>query len=386
MSHSMTPDQDDPLRASLEPWIGKPMSSGGPAIAPDPVNIPMIRHWVDALDDHNPIYLDEARARASRFGGLVAPPAMLQTWTMGRPRLEGIAERGGSSSELDPDSPFVALAKAGLPGTLATNSELEFIRYLRPGDRLHATSALESISDRKTTGLGTGYFVTWMTRYFAGDPGGAAELVGRQRFRIFKFAPGKPAADPRAAAKERASTPPAASSTGASANATASSASSSAGMSAGTSASSSPASDSASSGGPALPSFALPVTTTRIVAGAIATRDFMPVHHDRDYARKQGAPDVFMNILTTNGYVARYVTDWAGSEAQLRSIKIRLGGPATPGTTLRFDGQVESEVTEGRERVLTVGLRAVNELGMHASGTVELSLPRRPNAAEGGMP
>jgi len=335
----MTPYDDDPLRASLEPWIGRPMSSGGPAYAPDPVNVPMIRHWVDALDDRNPIYLDEAAARASRFGGLVAPPAMLQTWTMGRPKLEGIAERGGSASEMDPESPFVALAKAGLPGTLATNSELEFVRYLRPGDALHSTSALESISERKTTGLGTGYFVTWMTSYFAGSD----ELVGRQRFRIFKFAPGKPAAG--TGAGDAAAKP------------------------------ASGAARETTNTGAALPSFALPVTTTRIVAGAIASRDFMPVHHDRDYARKQGAPDVFMNILTTNGYVARYATDWAGSEARLRSIRIRLGGPATPGTTLRFDGQVTSERSEGDERVVEVALRAVNELGMHASGSVELSLP-----------
>jgi len=335
----MTPYDDDPLRASLEPWIGRPMSSGGPAYAPDPVNVPMIRHWVDALDDRNPIYLDEAAARASRFRGLVAPPAMLQTWTMGRPKLEGIAERGGSASEMDPESPFVALAKAGLPGTLATNSELEFVRYLRPGDALHSTSALESISERKTTGLGTGYFVTWMTSYFAGSD----ELVGRQRFRIFKFAPGKPAAG--TGAGDAAAKP------------------------------ASGAARETTNTGAVLPSFALPVTTTRIVAGAIASRDFMPVHHDRDYARKQGAPDVFMNILTTNGYVARYVTDWAGSEARLRSIRIRLGGPATPGTTLRFDGQVTSERSEGDERVVEVALRAVNELGMHASGSVELSLP-----------
>ncbi|MEZ4333734.1 MAG: MaoC/PaaZ C-terminal domain-containing protein [Myxococcota bacterium] len=118
------------------------------------------------------------------------------------------------------------------------------------------------------------------------------------------------------------------------------------------------------------------MTTTRIVAGAIASRDFMPVHHDRDYARKQGAPDLFMNILTTNGYVARYVTDWAGSEACLQAIRIRLGGPATPGTKLRFEGRVEEERREGHERALTVRLQASNELGMHASGTVELTLPR----------
>jgi acyl dehydratase len=314
----------------------------------------MIRHWVDALDDHNPIYLDETRARASRFGGLVAPPAMLQTWTMGRPRLEGIADRGGSSSEMDPGSPFVALAKAGLPGTLATNSELEFLRYLRPGDQLHATSALETISERKTTGLGSGYFVTWMTSYFAGRD----ELVGRQRFRIFKFAPGGGAASSEARGAARAP--------GASRDPRDSAANSAA--------KASPSSASVPTGA-ALPAFDLPVTTTRIVAGALASRDFMPVHHDRDYARKQGAPDVFMNILTTNGYVARYVTDWAGSEAMLRSIKIRLGGPSTPGTTLRFSGHVSTESKTESERVLEVSLRAVNELGMHASGSVELTLP-----------
>lgn len=349
----MSPTQEDPLRASLEPWIGKPMSSAGPAVAPDPVNIPMIRHWVDALDDHNPIYLDEDRARASRFGGLVAPPAMLQTWTMGRPRLEGIAERGGSSSEMDPASPFVALAKAGLLGTLATNSELEFLRYLSPGDQLHATSALETISERKTTGLGSGYFVTWMTSYFAGRD----ELVGRQRFRIFKFAPGGGAAAGASDTRGAAGAP------GGSRDA------------AGRSAQPAKSAAAAAPAGVALPDFDLPVTTTRIVAGALASRDFMPVHHDRDYARKQGAPDVFMNILTTNGYVARYVTDWAGSEAMLRSIKIRLGGPSTPGTTLRFRGHVSAESKTEDERVLEVSLHAVNELGMHASGTVELTLP-----------
>ena len=83
--------------------------------------------------------------------------------------------------------------------------------------------------------------------------------------------------------------------------------------------------------GDELPVFVLPVTTTVIVAGAIASRDFMPAHHDPDFARAQGAPHMFMNILTTNGYVARYVTDWAGPEAQLRNIKIRLGAPAIPG-------------------------------------------------------
>ena len=129
--------------------------------------------------------------------------------------------------------------------------------------------------------------------------------------------------------------------------------------------------------GDELPPFELPVTATVIVAGAIASRDFMPAHHDPAFARAQGAPDVFMNILTTNGYVSRFVTDWAGPEAMLRSIKIRLGAPAVPGRPLRFSGRVVGKRDEGDACSIEVAIRASNDLGDHATGTVVLSLPRR---------
>jgi acyl dehydratase len=132
--------------------------------------------------------------------------------------------------------------------------------------------------------------------------------------------------------------------------------------------------------GDELPVFVLPVTTTVIVSGAIASRDFMPAHHDPDFARAQGAPHMFMNILTTNGYVARFVTDWAGPETQLRNIKIRLGAPAIPGKPLRFSGRVEKMSEDRDERVIEVSVRAANDLGDHATGTVLLGLP----LAEGG--
>ena len=128
--------------------------------------------------------------------------------------------------------------------------------------------------------------------------------------------------------------------------------------------------------GDALPAFELPVTSTVIVAGAIASRDFMPVHHDADYARSQGAPHMFMNILTTNGYVARFVTDWAGPEAMVRSIKIRLGAPAIPGKPLRFTGEVLQKGEEADECVVELAVRAANDLGDHATGTVVVSVPR----------
>ncbi len=179
----MADEEVDELRARLEAYVGKPM--GPPAVAPDAVNLPMIRHWVDALDDRNPVYLDEGFAATTRFGEIVAPPAMLQTWTMARPRIEGIAERGGAPVEMISDNPIPVLNEAGYVGTLATNSELEFVRYLRPGDQLHLTTEVESISNRKTTALGQGYFVTWVTTYMDGED----EVVGRQLFRILKFDP-----------------------------------------------------------------------------------------------------------------------------------------------------------------------------------------------------
>ncbi len=127
--------------------------------------------------------------------------------------------------------------------------------------------------------------------------------------------------------------------------------------------------------GDELPLFDLPVTSTVIVAGAIASRDFMPAHHDAEFAMGQGAPDLFMNIMTTNGYVSRFVTDWAGPEAMVRSIKIRLGAPAVPGQSLRFSGQVAQTSHEGDECVIEVAVRAANELGDHATGTVVVTLP-----------
>jgi acyl dehydratase len=127
--------------------------------------------------------------------------------------------------------------------------------------------------------------------------------------------------------------------------------------------------------GDELPPFELTVTSTVIVAGAIASRDFMPAHHDPIFAKAQGAPDMFMNILSTNGYVSRFVTDWAGPEAMVRSIKIRLGAPAVPGKPLRFSGRVAGKRDEGGECVLELAVRAANDLGDHASGTVVVSLP-----------
>ena len=121
----------------------------------------------------------------------------------------------------------------------------------------------------------------------------------------------------------------------------------------------------------------IPVTATVIVAGAIASRDFMPVHHDPEFAKKQGSPNMFMNILTTNGLCVRFLTDWAGPEAMVKRLAIRLGVPAFPDDPLRFTGTVTgaTEAADG-EGLIDVEFAGSNSLGDHVSGTATVSLLR----------
>ena len=127
--------------------------------------------------------------------------------------------------------------------------------------------------------------------------------------------------------------------------------------------------------GDELPPLFIDVTATVVVAGAIATRDFMPVHHDRNYANKQGAPEIFMNILSDTAYCSRFLTDWAGPEAMVRKLSIRLGVPAFAGSTLTYAGTVTAVSQIGTEGIIEISLRATNDLGDHVSGVAVIGLP-----------
>jgi hypothetical protein len=129
--------------------------------------------------------------------------------------------------------------------------------------------------------------------------------------------------------------------------------------------------------GDELPAMELNLTPTFVGAGAIATRDFMPVHHDKAYANGQGAPEIFLNIITDNGYCSRFLTDWAGPEAMVRKIAIRLGVPAFAHTKLRYTGSVVAKAQAGGEGLVEVQFRATNDLGDHVSGAGVVSLPLR---------
>ena len=184
----MSPRDERSLDERLQALVAEAKATP-PRTARDPVNRPMIHHWCDAIGDCTAVYLDEEAAAASRFGGIVAPPTMLQAWSM-----PGLAGRGPS---LPPEKqappagaggargPIALLNEAGYTSVVATDCEQDYHRYLRPGDRIAVSAVLESVSGEKRTALGDGYFVTEKTTYT--DQGG--EVVAEMRFRTLWFKP-----------------------------------------------------------------------------------------------------------------------------------------------------------------------------------------------------
>ena len=129
--------------------------------------------------------------------------------------------------------------------------------------------------------------------------------------------------------------------------------------------------------GDKLPQLGIDISARLIVGGAIASRDYQDVHHDKDRARELGSPDIFMNILTTNGLVGRYITDWAGSAARLRGVSIRLGAPNYPGDRMVLSGEVAA--LDAAAGTVEISVRGSNSLGDHVTGTVTLLLKQATN-------
>lgn len=183
------------LERELARYVGA--AAGPPEVGRDPVGGALVRQWCDALDDRNPVYLDERAASATVHGGLVAPPTMLQAWV-----LPGIDMAKGVVDPADRQRELHALFDAhGYTGVVATNCEQGYDRYLRPGDRVTGHTVIEAISGEKATGLGTGYFIDTRTVYR--DQQG--EPVGWMTFRVLKF---RPAAAPATSAPAESAAPP----------------------------------------------------------------------------------------------------------------------------------------------------------------------------------
>ena len=417
-----------------------------PRAARDPVNLPMIRNWTEALGGAAPDADQDPDT---------APPAMIQVWTM--PGLHGT--RGGD----DPLGQMVrVLDEAGYTSVVATNCDQEYLRYLKLGEQLSVRSRLLGISGPKRTALGEGWFVTTRSTWFS-----SGEPVATMDFRVLKFraVPARGDDPPEPPAHGGAFRPPVAPLTirpqitpdtaffwaGTAAGELRIQRCSRCGALRHPPGPMCPSCGEASDGGyvvaagtgevysyvvhhhPPVPGKKLPlvvalvqlpegvrmvgempgadpdlvriglpvratfvrvdddltlpawrpaegtlpdriidVTPTFVIASALATRDFTEVHHDRDRATAQGAADIFLNILTTTGLVQRYVSGWAGPDAVVRAVSIRLGVPCHAGETLTLTGQVIA--ADGAEQVISVTGRC--GLGDHVTGTVRIELPR----------
>jgi uncharacterized OB-fold protein len=172
---------DDEFLAQLKAFEGREVAG---LVAHDEVNQAMIRHWVHAMGDTNPVYVDADAAAASVHGEIIAPAVMLQAWTS-QGLSRGSASRSSDGSD-EQDTLLNLVESAGFTSVVATNCEQEYDRMLHLGDWLQTRSVIESVSEEKQTGLGVGHFITTRVEYstLEGEP------VGRQLFRILKFKPG----------------------------------------------------------------------------------------------------------------------------------------------------------------------------------------------------
>lgn len=173
----MTPEEQQAFEDRIYAYVGRQVCP--PTPARDPVNAAMIRHWTEAMGDTNPAYTDPAWAAGSRRGRTIAPPAMLYVWNQ-----EGMAAATRRPS--DPQSDLIELFNAhGFTGVLGTNVMQEYYKEVSPGDQVFMEMVIDSISERKTTGRGTGYFYETLATFTDQD----GDRIGTQRFRVLKFIP-----------------------------------------------------------------------------------------------------------------------------------------------------------------------------------------------------
>jgi uncharacterized OB-fold protein len=177
----MTPEEKKAFQDKIHAFVGMEMAP--PTKGPDDVNKAMIRHWCEVMGDANPVYTDEAFAKASSKGGIIAPPAMLQAWS-----LEGYPMHSPSKDEALLDNQrklHKVFDDHGYTGVLGTNCTQEYFRDLKPGDQVVSHTVIDSISEEKATQRGIGHFIETVTTFT--DQNG--DKIGAMRFRVLKFIP-----------------------------------------------------------------------------------------------------------------------------------------------------------------------------------------------------
>ena len=243
----------------------------------------------------------------------------------------------------------------GFPGNVAVGYEISFHRYLQEGDRAHHYTTVVNITELKRTALGEGYFVTERVEYLDQDDNLFAEAL----ITYFQYRPAAGAGGTENTSSVSAENASSAESQGVT----------------------EPVSADIRSGDlqfadlsvdQALPELAIPITHKLIVGGAIATQDFIDVHHNAPAARAAAMPDIFMNILTTCGLCARYLSDWAGPASRLQKLKLKLLAPNLPGDTMIMQGRVVDLGTSDEGQRVSVEFAGRNGLGFHVTGAATL--------------
>ena len=295
-------------------WVGRTSERA----APYAVNEAQIGYYCSLVEDANENYWDPAAA-ARRHGTIISPPGMLIVWSFPLPW----------NPEGRPDhSPFLGL-EVPLPGRTLINvsTDTTFHDVVRVGDLLVYRERVSAISPEKHTTLGVGQFVTTMTEVF-NDNG---EHVASHENVLYRYEPHDPAPSPAPADPELR-----------------------------------PPGD--------LPVVTMPVTVGRCVLDTATTRDFFPGHHDREYARAQGAHDVYLNTMFYHGFVDRVVTDWAGPRSRVLRRKLRMLMPACVGDVLTTSATVVAEWQEQGQNIADVDVTVYTNNGAAATASIIVAL------------
>lgn len=365
-------DLDPAFLEQVRAFVGRGTDREG-FEAPAPVSQARIRQMVQAVGDRNPVYSDEAAARATLHGGLVAPPLWIYSWMMAGLALqpdEGVLadgtryfhnapsgqRRSGPAVTTVRDEINALLESRGFASPVVTDVSYTFERYLRPGEWPRFSSwIVDGIVGPKATKVGTGFFVSLRLEVYVG-----AERVATIKQRYLRARPNR--AEPSAAAPRPPVQPPADVAPDVAAYRPA------------------PTPRTrrfdAIHAGEQLPALVVKVSPTLVIAGALASQDYQDVHHDFLFIRHRGHPAVFMNMMTISGLVGRFVTDWSGPDCIVRAHTLRLGRPSYAGDVLRLAATVvKTETVDGR-RLATLDFSGDNSLGRAIDGNVVVEFPR----------
>jgi hypothetical protein len=316
----------------------------GPYCSFNPVSRTQIWQWCSAIADQNLLYLDDAYRCNAGYDRVVAPPAMMQMWTMRDVNMR----YAPGSTDAPPYQVFDTLHAHGFPGNLAVSYDITFHHLLRDGDRAQHYTTIVAISELKQTALGEGFFITERAEFLDQDEAMFADAL----ITYFQYKPKAHESDV-SPAKENVSAKLSHSNW------------------------QSDFQDLSFQNlckGQPLPELVIPITHKLIVSGAIASQDYIDVHHNAPEARAAGMPDIFMNILTTNGLCARYLSDWAGPGSRLKKMRFKLMAPNTPGDTMVMQGHIEKLQHHEGEPLATVEFVGRNGIGLHVTGAATLAL------------